>query len=208
MAFCSSSGFGRLVDTDVIYTGPSITCGGTTVNPGDTVREYLSIVFICANEILEEVEGNSLPIPDGTGKKVAFVGSGTYTQSGGPDIVVPSGYMGILFWDGDEWSLSQSVEMPEVEGVDVLDPLGEEIPKEIAVAKYAASKDFLGIVDISDGSDIGYMLKAEHSGDSELIVSGFLRPNGSIGESSTWITTKNYIDILPGLYSSNLILQG
>src|SRR5690625_507241 len=110
MAFCSNSGFGRLVDTDVIYTGPSITCGGSTVNPGDTVREFISVVFLCANDIVVNVEGNSLPIPDGTGKKVAFVGSGTYTQAGGPDIVVPDGSMGILFWDGDEWSLSQSVE--------------------------------------------------------------------------------------------------
>ena len=110
MAFCSNSGFGRLVDTDVIYTGPSITCGGITVNPGDTVREFISVVFLCANDIVVNVEGNSLPIPDGTGSKVAFVGSGTYTQSGGPDIVVPSGNIGILFWDGSVWSLSQSVE--------------------------------------------------------------------------------------------------
>lgn len=113
MAFCSNSGFGRLVDTDVIYTGPSITCGGSTVNPGDTVREFISVVFLCANDIVVEVQGNTLPIPDGTGSKVAFVGSGTYTQSGGPDIVVPSGNMGILSWDGNEWSLSQSVDMPE-----------------------------------------------------------------------------------------------
>src|SRR5690625_2747647 len=109
MAFCSNSGFGRLVDTDVIYTGASITCGGITVNPGDTVREFLSVVFLCSNDIVVEVEGNSLPIPDGTGNKVAFVGSGTFTQSGGPDIVVPSGYMGVLSWDCNVWRLSQSV---------------------------------------------------------------------------------------------------
>src|SRR5699024_3165382 len=112
MAFCSNSGFGRLVDTDVIYTGPSITCGGITVNPGDTVREFISVVFLCANDIVVNVEGNTLPIPDGTGSKVAFVGPGTYTHSGGSDVVVPSGNMGILSWDGSEWSLSQSVEMP------------------------------------------------------------------------------------------------
>src|SRR5699024_4933635 len=142
MAFCSSSGFGRLVDTDVIYTGPSITCGGTTVNPGDTVREYLSIVFLCANEILEEVEGNSLPIPDGTGKKVAFVGSGTYTQSGGPDIVVPSGYMGILSWDGSEWSLSQSVEMPMpiIDSTDTILEESDKLTTEKAIKNYTIPK--------------------------------------------------------------------
>lgn len=113
MAFCSNSGFGRLVDTDVIYTGPSITCGGTTVNPGDTVREFLSVVFLCSNDIVVDVEGNSLPIPDGTGIKVAFVGPGTYTQSGGPDVVVPSGHMGILNWDGSVWYLGSSVELPD-----------------------------------------------------------------------------------------------
>src|SRR5699024_4732233 len=179
MAFCSSSGFGRLVDTDVIYTGPSITCGGTTVNPGDTVREYLSIVFLCANEILEEVEGNSLPIPDGTGKKVAFVGSGTYTQAGGPDIVVPDGSMGILFWDGNEWSLSQSVELPtqsadgEIEGGD-----------DRAISGDTASSFFEKNVGIysreSNGTNPLDALKGTDRGDDNVWGQGFFRSDGSI----------------------------
>src|SRR5690625_4027808 len=154
MAFCSNSGFGRLVDTDVIYTGASITCGGITVNPGDTVREFLSVVFLCSNDIVVEVEGNSLPIPDGTGNKVAFVGSGTFTQSGGSDIVVPSGYMGVLSWDGNEWSLSQSVEMPmpdgEVELGDNRGVSGDTVYK--AIQDKLTGVDFGGIV--SGGADL------------------------------------------------------
>ena len=58
------------------------------------------------------VDSNSLPTPSAN-VGYSLVGSGTYTQSGGPDIVVPSGNMGVLSWDGSVWSLSQSVEMPD-----------------------------------------------------------------------------------------------
>src|SRR5699024_6080351 len=58
------------------------------------------------------VDGNTLP-DGGEGNKVTFAGPGTYTQSGGDDVVVPENSLGIIKWDGDEWSLSQSVEMPE-----------------------------------------------------------------------------------------------
>lgn len=55
------------------------------------------------------VAGSALPTL-GAEIRYTWVGPGTYTQSGGPDIVVPSGNMGVLSWDGSEWSLSQSVE--------------------------------------------------------------------------------------------------
>ena len=57
------------------------------------------------------VSGSALPTL-GAEIRYTWVGPGTYTQSGGPDIVVPSGYMGVLSWDGSVWSLSQSAEMP------------------------------------------------------------------------------------------------
>lgn len=75
------------------------------------------------------------PLPNlGESKKSGFAQPGTYTQSNGPDIVVPEGNMGILFWDGNEWELNGVVEMPMQEGTDVLEP--ELIPKGKAVADY------------------------------------------------------------------------
>src|SRR5699024_5747590 len=57
------------------------------------------------------IDGNTLPTL-GTESKFSIVGSGTYTQSVGADVVVPENSLGVLVWDGSEWSLSQSAEMP------------------------------------------------------------------------------------------------
>ena len=85
------------------------------------------------------VDGNTLP-DGGEGNKVTFAAPGTYTQSGGDDVVVPENSLGIITWDGDEWSLGSSVNIPEAEGVDYIDPEGEGIPKEKAVARWALNK--------------------------------------------------------------------
>src|SRR5699024_7313331 len=85
------------------------------------------------------VDGNTLP-DGGEGNKVTFAGPGTYTQSGGDDVVVPENSLGIIVWDGDEWSIGSVVTIPAPVGVDTIDPEGDDLPKEKAVAKYAYSK--------------------------------------------------------------------
>src|SRR5690625_4298848 len=150
---CSNSFNTRIIDTDIAYTGESFTCGDVTVNTGDSLRKAMEVLLTCQQDVVVAVSGNTLPV-DVEGKKVAFVGSGTYTQSGGPDIVVPDGSMGILFWDGSEWSLSQSVEMPmpdgEVELGDNRGVSGDTVYK--AIQDKLTGVDFGGIV--SGGADL------------------------------------------------------
>ncbi|MDM1073693.1 SGNH/GDSL hydrolase family protein [Empedobacter brevis] len=62
---------------------------------------------------------------------------GTYTNFG--NVVLPENNFGFIFKNGTNFIL-QSVEMPTVQGKDVLSPIGEDIPKEKAVANYTISK--------------------------------------------------------------------
>lgn len=52
----------------------------------------------------------------------------------------PAGFKNTNWWDGTTWSLGSSVELPVPEGVDVIDPVGEKLPKEKAVAEYVTSE--------------------------------------------------------------------
>lgn len=58
------------------------------------------------------IDSNALPTPT-QDAGYSLVGSGTYTRAGQADVVVPSGHMGILNWDGSVWYLGSSVEMPD-----------------------------------------------------------------------------------------------
>src|SRR5690625_7078661 len=70
--------------------------------------DYEDLVSRAGQDASTGIEGGSpgaLPTL-GSEKKSALAQPGTYTQSGGADIVVQEGSMVILFWDGSEWSLS------------------------------------------------------------------------------------------------------
>lgn len=65
----------------------------------------------------------------------------TYTYNGTPYFIAAN-HQAILFWDAVEqtWKIQDDVPMSIPEGVDILDPIGSNIPKESAVANYAISK--------------------------------------------------------------------
>ncbi|HIX54670.1 MAG TPA: hypothetical protein H9853_06565, partial [Candidatus Sphingobacterium stercoripullorum] len=87
------------------------------------------------------VAGTALPNL-GAEIRYTWVGPGTFTQSGGPDIVVPSGYMGVLSWDGSEWSLSQSAElpMPIIDSTDTILEESDKLTTEKAIKNYTIPK--------------------------------------------------------------------
>jgi len=87
---------------------------------------------------IEGVSPGALPTL-GSEKKSALAQPGTYTQSGGADIVVQEGSMVILFWDGSEWSLSGIVEMPEpyIDKTNTISERTDRVTTEEAVLDYA-----------------------------------------------------------------------
>lgn len=60
----------------------------------------------------------------------------TYTQDGGNPITALEGHDNRGQWDGSEWSLVDMGELPQVQGTESINPNGEDIPKEKAVARY------------------------------------------------------------------------
>src|SRR5690625_750845 len=182
---CSNSFNTRIIDTDIAYTGESFTCGDVTVNTGDSLRKAMEVLLTCQQDVVVAVSGNTLPV-DVEGKKVAFVGSGTYTQSGGPDIVVPDGSMGILFWDGSEWSLSQSVEMP----TQVAD--GEIVEgDDRAISGDTAYKDLIR-------KDYLLTTKGKNLYNKEDDVGGFITLEGELQESAI-NKTSDFIQVDEGV---------
>src|SRR5690625_3461005 len=71
------------------------------------------------------VDGNTLP-DGGEGNKVTFAAPGTYTQSGGDDVVVPENSLGIITWDGDEWVLGSVISVPGAPSDEVVE--GGQMP--------------------------------------------------------------------------------
>lgn len=64
----------------------------------------------------------------------------TYTQAGGSPLTGIDGHETVAEWNNEdgEWVLVDMGELPQVTGTDILNPTGESIPKEKAVADYVA----------------------------------------------------------------------
>src|SRR5690606_31907937 len=101
---------------------------------GDGTKTFAELPFWIAYDqaAFVAVSGNVLPPSDGN-VHYSIVPAGTYTQTGGADVVVSEGNFGIIADDGTSWSLVDMGELPQVEGVDSLNPNGEGVPKELAV---------------------------------------------------------------------------
>src|SRR5690625_4598353 len=136
------------------------------------------------------VDSNALPTPSAN-VGYSLVGSGTYTQSGGSDIVVPDGSMGILFWDGSEWSLSQSVEMPE-----------QSADGEIEEGDHRAVSGDTVFNFINPAVYIG-----ENLVDSNDFRSGFIRTSGAHGPSDNQICISK-VDVPEGAKGQTITISG
>lgn len=58
------------------------------------------------------VTGTVLPASTAGQVRYSLVGEGTYTRAGQSDVVVPTGYMGIIVDDGNAWTLGSTVTLP------------------------------------------------------------------------------------------------
>lgn len=133
-----------LLGTKIPYKGQIMLVSDSTgkvvnIKVGDGTNNFASLEYmfdtIQANVNYVQVTSTALPTPTIT-SGFSVVGEGTYTRVGQANVVVPAGSLGILGWNGTVWSLSQSVVLPTVTGVDVLNPTGQDVPKEEAVANY------------------------------------------------------------------------
>lgn len=112
--------WGTLLGTKIPYKGQIMLVSDGTgkvvnIKVGDGVNNFAALTYmfdtIQANVNYVQVTGTALPTPTIT-SGFSVVGEGTYTRAGQPDVVVPSGELGILFWDGTVWSLQDSVSLP------------------------------------------------------------------------------------------------
>lgn len=115
----------------------------TNIKVGDGSNDFdgLEYMFdsIQQNANYIPVSGYALPTPEADSGFTMLV-EGDYTFGGNPAFTVTEGNFGIASWDGSAWSLEGMGELPQVQGTNVLDPDGEGIPKEKAVADYALEK--------------------------------------------------------------------
>lgn len=115
----------------------------TNIKVGDGSNDFdgLEYMFdsIQQNVNYIPVSGYALPTPEADSGFTMLV-EGDYTFDGNPAFTVTEGNFGIASWDGSSWSLEGMGELPQVQGTNVLDPDGEGIPKEKAVADYALEK--------------------------------------------------------------------
>lgn len=184
-------------------------CGGLSYK--DWILLLDSIYFDGElGNVYEPVKTKVLPNPEGNFSKFSIVGEGTYTQTTGPDIIVPVGSLGILDWDLTKWSLTSTVVLPLQQGVPVLNPTGSGLPTEKAVADYVTantvSNEKLGIISYNVGDNIALDLSNSNFNDTSVWARGVLTSDGSVLIPWTQYHTKKYYPIVPGDYICNLQL--
>lgn len=134
------------------------------------------------------VVGNALPSVTGVGYTI--LGGGTYTQTAGGNVVVPDGKLGVLVSSGGTWSLQSEVDLSNVVGTDVLNPNGQSVPKEKAVADY---------VDVKSNEIYDSILKKSFdiNVDLNLTPNRYVSVSGSILNTSSnrYEATADYIDL-------------
>lgn len=79
----------------------------------------------------------ALPIPE-TGNKFGFLANGKFTQPTGGTLEYSSTQWGLTLFDGDKWVKKFTLDLPQVQGVTVINPTGSGIPTEKATADYVA----------------------------------------------------------------------
>lgn len=179
--------------------------GGKVVNIkiGDGINTFPSLNYmfdsIQQNVGYIAIESNALPTPL---DDVAWgmVTGGTYTFGGSDVFTVPDGHWGIANYSSGAWSLVDMGELPEVQGVDNINPEGESIPKEKAVAKYAPSKQEVGILSIPQGENIIKKYTEGDKQDTSLfdINVFYNKADGVKGTGNDFIATKDLVPVLGG----------
>lgn len=90
------------------------------VGNGTDMFPELPYMFDSIQQNANFVAVTSSVLPTPTANSVfSIVGEGTYTKAGQADVVVPSGNLGILVWDGTVWSLGDSVPLPQQDISDI-----------------------------------------------------------------------------------------
>lgn len=143
-------------------------------------------------------------------------GVGTYTNMGG--LIVKDGYFTIISKVGTIYKIASEVKMPESLGVEVLNPLGNNLPQEKAVAEYIEDVSIkptdLGVDKVNKNTNIleDYLV-SEVDINLELWVKGYYNKNNgqavNIDNSSTAYRSKELIRVKGGVkYSYSFRLYG
>lgn len=94
----------------------NLKIGATTEDKTFAELNYMIDYAEFGASILEPIgDGETLPDPGPDAARYMVLGPGTYDKPGGGDIEVPEETLGILFWNGTDWSLGSTVDV----GVDL-----------------------------------------------------------------------------------------
>lgn len=119
-----------------------ITDGGAPINfkIGDGTKRFSELPWWIdyAGGQYVQVAGNALPTPT-VELGYSFVGPGTYTHAGQPDIVAPDGRFSQIVWNGSSWSLKDMGELPtpEIDKTNTISQPTEKVTTEEAVLDYS-----------------------------------------------------------------------
>jgi|SRR5690606_8829616 len=123
-----------------------------------------------------------------------ILGPGTYHQPGYPSIEVAEGTVVFAQFDGTQFSIQREVEMPVPEGVDVIDPEGEALPKEKAVAEYVVSQNSIlrnELLNFQFGGTIDWEAKPA------LTDGFFINRQGNLASTTptAWAATEDFLPL-------------
>lgn len=170
-----------LLDTKIPYKGQIMLVSDNTgkvtnIKVGDGTNNFddLEYMFdtIQANVNYVQVTSAALPTPTIT-SGFSVVGEGTYTKSGQADVVVPTGNLGILNWDGTTWSLGSSVPLPTPP---VKNEYGTSTTDAMSQNK---------VTELKDSVDPTF---EEISNSNNLLNPLFLMPNTVVGSTGSVVT--------------------
>ncbi|MGJ1407462.1 hypothetical protein [Sphingobacterium siyangense] len=145
--------------------------------------------------VAEDSTPVALPIPE-TGNKFGFLADGKFTQPTGGTLEYSATQWGLTLFDGSKWVKKFTLELPRQTGVDIINPTGEDLPKEKAVAIYAAKKDdFESVLNQLPLQEV----KKVNDTISQTYESGYYVSSAGVKTKSTDSNRRLYsIDVLPG----------
>lgn len=144
-------------EANTLVIGPGeqafvVDSGGAPINfkIGDGTKRFSELPWWIdyAGGQYVQVAGNALPTPT-VELGYSFVGPGTYTHPGQPDIVAPDGRFSQIVWDGTSWSLKDMGELPSVDKAGTVIQGGTDVPTQDAVYQFVDPKYVNEVIDHS-----------------------------------------------------------
>lgn len=120
-----------VADADKMMIADSVTNEAKHIT-FDQAKQYFTI----EGQKIAPIAPGALPAgPSGETRYMEVSVAGSWTSAGNT-FTNEDGHISTLWWNGSTWSKVNDVTLPVAEGTDVLNPTGEDVPKEKAVADY------------------------------------------------------------------------